>query len=161
MECCNVIILCSYTFWMFRMLRTSLTWGSGDALLPPSVDVPQFTYSATQVEGRISPPILKKPKTKVDVLSFTHIQCKQYLLSATEATHQIQGRFVSAVTQKLKATVLSTELLSHWLCCINGSLNIKAILFVFDVCPAHPVMIINRCLNRGGLRGAVGTLHST
>lgn len=49
---------------MFRMFCTSWTWGLGDALLPPSVDVPQFTYSATQVEGQISPPIFKKTKQK-------------------------------------------------------------------------------------------------
>lgn len=49
---------------MFRMFCTSLTWGLGDAPLPPSVDVPQFTYTATQVEGRISPPIFKKNKNK-------------------------------------------------------------------------------------------------
>lgn len=64
---------------MFKCL-----WGVGDALLPPSVYL--FRH---KVKGQISPPIFKKNKTKVDVLSFTHIQCKQYLLS--EPTHQIQG----------------------------------------------------------------------
>lgn len=118
-----------------------------------------------KVEGRIPHPYLKKNKTKVDVLSLTHIQCKQYLLSATEPTHQIQG-YSLFVTQKgpnsrLKAAVLTTELLFRLLCCINGRLNIKAILFIFDVGPAHPEMIINRCLKQGRLRGAVGTVHST
>lgn len=85
----------------------------------------QFTYFATQSGGTdFLTHIKKNKKTKVDVLSFAHIQCKQYLLSATR---QIQGLLEVPLLKKgpnsgLKAVPLTElhhrglEHQSHFVC---------------------------------------------